>query len=729
MFSYGPTAESPSPASAPGPKSGGPLAALALGVARRHALLVATTGVLGALAAFGGAKLVTPRYVATAEIYVDPGAAQGSETQTIAAGQDSNGFVNYVESQALILSSRSVLERVVKSEGLERDPEFSASAGSLLLGGLTGAASSARDATGAAARALGASIQVKRPERTFVLQVSASSRTPERAAELANAVAKAYIDEVAALREDAAKQSASAIGGRLEALRKNVISAERAVEDYKAANNLTGAPSLLVESRLKAINDQLVAVRARMSEAQTRADQVEAARRSGGDSGAFAASFGLPNLTPLRAQQADARQKLADAQAELGPRHPSVIDAAARLTAANAAVDAELTRFSQSQRLEYQRAKALEASLTKQLDALKGETDSGNRSEIDLRDLERKSAAAREVYELFVTKSRDTGEIREVEPVRTKIISEAGAPKSRAFPPSSAALAGIGFLAGLALGLILAFWREGRASPRRVASPARREPLPDPESRPQRPPSPSASAAQEIREILRGWEPLEAKSAPALAAPRGEPWRLRISLSGASRPKRMTAETLDLSELGFPTLGDDPLREFDEVFQEIGLDPGRKTRVIALTGPNDKGQRTSIAIHLALAAAGDAEVALLDSGGRSSRLARAVRLSLGGLGDGAVYETRNGILLALPQAEGLDPAEALADLLRDEDRLDLVICDGPDAGDGEAGALFDQADALILCGGEEDGDALDEAGFAADGVIDLGRPARLRRRA
>ena len=71
-----------------------------------------------------------------------------------------------------------------------------------------------------------------------------------------------------------------------------------------------------------------------------------------------------------------------------------------------------------------------------------------------MRDLERKAQAARDVYELFVNRSRDTGEIQEVAPVRTKVISVAAPPKQRSFPPSATALAAMGFVGGLALGFL-----------------------------------------------------------------------------------------------------------------------------------------------------------------------------------------------------------------------------------------------------------------------------------
>jgi uncharacterized protein involved in exopolysaccharide biosynthesis len=135
MFIFGRTAEARQvDAAAPRP-AGSPSAilVLAVGIARRNFVLITAAGVGCGLLAFGAGELLTPRYVAIAQIYIDPSAMRGSDVQPIVPGRDSNSFVSYVESQALIAASQSVLERVVKAQNLDRDPEFSRSAGSSLF--------------------------------------------------------------------------------------------------------------------------------------------------------------------------------------------------------------------------------------------------------------------------------------------------------------------------------------------------------------------------------------------------------------------------------------------------------------------------------------------------------------------------------------------------------------------------------------------------------------------
>lgn len=701
MFNYGALAETPDRTPIRAPVAQPDQIGQVFQVVRRHSALVGGAAVAGALLAYAGAQSMPPRYVATAEIYLDPGGAQGGETQPIAIGQDSTGFVNYVESQSVIVTSRSVLERAVRAAGLDHDSEFVGSGVSNMVGALMGnRVGGAEDSVSAAARTLGAAVKVTRPERTFVLQVSVTGSSPERAAELANATARAYIDETGAIRADAARQSAAEIAKHLETLRGRVVTAEKAVEDFKIANNLTGTPpGTLIESQLKELTDQIVAARTRMNDAMERAQQVDAARHGTGDIGAFASQFGIATLAPLRAQEADARQKLADARAELGPRHPQVLDAEARLTAASAAVDAELARFAQSQRLEYQRAKTMEASLQKRIEDMRSQTNSDGEALVQMRDLERKAAAARGVYEIFVNKSRDTGEIREVEPVRTKLISEASPPKNRSFPPSALTLAGVGGLAGFITGVALAMWRDANAN-----APLPAPVQPGPQTNPDRS---SASRRRDVESRVK---------------------RFLVDASTLStQSRRQSFDRLDVTRMGIP-ISDDLPGAFGDALEAAGYVEAsgrRRAFAIVAVGPNEAGQRTALALNLALAAVADGgRVALLDAAGRHSRLTRALRLvtRTTTLPEGPFFETDNGVWLVLPKTDGGRRGRAeiidVLDLTLGED-LDLVICDGPDVRDSIAEEIFVRAEAIISLDDDDARKSLAKLGFSADAEVRL----------
>jgi uncharacterized protein involved in exopolysaccharide biosynthesis len=702
MFEYGPPAGVSSDGDArPLNPGAGVLerARLAMRIARRQQALILGCALACALAGYGASKLLTPRYVATTQIYIDPGNLPGADKDALAPGQDSNGFINYVESQSLIITSRNVLERVVADEKLDADPDFTHASGFPFL---TGGPSGAAELADAAAATLGTRIQVKRPERTFIIDLSVSDRDPLKAAELANATARGYIEVLSSLLSDASRRTEASLAGRLVELRKRVLEAEKKVEDFKAENGLVGTRDLLVaDQQLRDMNAQIIVARTKAAEARAQLDQIEIDRKGGGGVAAIASQLNSASLTALRTQQAQARQRLADVSGQLGPRHPDVIDAKARVAAADAAVDAELARFARSQRIEYDRARQLEQSLSRQLDALKQQSNENGQSAIGLRDLERQAEGARGVYDLFVTRSRESGEIQQVEPTRTRIISLATAPKSRAWPPSGIVMAVAGLLLGLGLGAAGALARE-----RLIAAPA-----------------PSAALEPQTG---------EASEAPEVPTP-------TFLISSRSRLESLQwaqpLERLDLAGLGFPVLSSDAdSAEFDALLAALGpFGAARGVRTIAVVGANDPGLRAALAINLALCAARRGlRGALIDAAERNARLTRAVRHATHTpiLGGGPLFRTANNILLALPKATDAGIGRIHADDLHRRiaglrgEAIELIICEGPNASDPGAARMLALADQAIVCGeaiGRSGADpilaALSEAGLGASAIV------------
>ena len=315
------------------------LAALGL----RARILILFVAVVGGAIGFGLSKGLTPRYVAVAQIYLDPRSLPGLEGDN--PGQDSNGFINFVETQTRIIASQAVLERVVNVEHLVDDPEF-AGAPSLLyrLFGV-GARPTEAERLAGAVRALGSRVVVRRPERTFIIDIAATSDEAKKSARIANAVAQAYIDVRGSMHADAARQAASSFTSGLDSLRERVLGAEKAVENYKAHHGLVGTRELYVdEQRLKELNQQLTFARTRLEDTRSRYEQARRGSRSDADLADIAASMNLMTLNNARNQQAEAAQRLADLSADLGPQHPVVRNATARLAETKRLVASELGR-------------------------------------------------------------------------------------------------------------------------------------------------------------------------------------------------------------------------------------------------------------------------------------------------------------------------------------------------------------------------------------------------
>ena len=431
-----------------------------LGVLWRGKLIIALSMCV-ALGLAAAAMLVVPyKYTATTQILIDPMDLRASQNEVAPAIPQSDAAVLQVESQARVITSDAVLRRVLAELKLDRDPEFVRGAIALQYPEL------------AALNELQKRIQVKRPERTYVVEVNVTSEVPAKAAEIANAIARAYLAEQTEARASAARQVAEALSARLKELQNRVRDSEQKVETYKATHNILGSTGeLLNEQQLTNSNSQLSAAHGRAAEANARLDQIENVQKTKTAIGSFPEALQSQTITLLRSQYAEIMRKEAEQKAALGARHPTIIEIDAEVARLQKLIDDEVNRIALSARAEYERARTDENLLARNLDALKTTAVSTNDALVGLRELQREVQANRTVYESFLVRSRETTEQEQVDTKNIRIISKADLPLKRSSPPSSmivgAAALLLGFAAGVGIVLLQAPSRDDAPQPAR----------------------------------------------------------------------------------------------------------------------------------------------------------------------------------------------------------------------------------------------------------------------
>src|SRR5208282_2435202 len=401
--------------------------------------------------------VVPPRYTAVTQILIDPTDLHAAGNDLTPANPANDAAVLQVESQVRVLISDSVLRRVIKTEALDHDPEFMAQASSLMGFGDTGTA----DSTLVALNALRRTVQVKRAERTYVVDVSVTSRDPAKAARIANAIAQAYLAEQTDVRSDAARQVSQSLSARLNELKDRVRQAEDRVETFKARNNILGAGGQLVnEQQLSELNNQLGVARARTAGAKARLDQVEHLQPSKDEAGGFPEAVQSQTITALRSQYAEVMRREAEQMTSLGERHPAVIEIQAEAARLRKMIEDEVHRIALSARSEYESARANDEALAGNLETLKHNAVTTNEAMVTLRELDRDVQASRAVYESFLVRARETGEQERLDTKNIRVISRAEVPQRRSFPPSNLLLAVGALLLGVGAGTGIVIMRQ-----------------------------------------------------------------------------------------------------------------------------------------------------------------------------------------------------------------------------------------------------------------------------
>src|ERR1700712_4753036 len=429
---------------------------------RRKVAIVAAALICACTAVMIG-KSLTPRYAATAQLYVDPRELQLVDRELTPRSQDISGLSMVVESQARLITSNNVLLRVIEDTKLDRDPEFGGETSSLtgtLLNLISFGARSSVDANAGRMAtlldALNRHINVKRTDRTYVVDIEVWSTEPAKAAMLANAISAAYLAESKQSQADAARRATNDLSGRLKELQDRLRTSENALAVYKAQNTFVGTQDTLVsDQQLSAMTQRLAAAHALTLDAQAKYDQIEASRRGATDAGAIPEALQSPTIANLRAQCADARRKYAELSSELGPLHPSLKNMEKQVEDLRKNITEELSRFSQSAKNDLTRARDYEASLTRALDSQKHQSVDLGQASVRLRELERDVDANRNVYQSFLKRSRETEEQETLNTSAARIIGEATVPQRRVFPPAMSLIAMIGLAIG---GLAAAAW-------------------------------------------------------------------------------------------------------------------------------------------------------------------------------------------------------------------------------------------------------------------------------
>lgn len=402
---------------------------------------VAGLTLAGALLGASLAYALPASYVATAEVLVDP----ASDARSAQLSPDAAFAL--VDNQIRVLKSGTMLGAVADRLNLASDGEF-IGAGQGWFGGvaeLVAGEPPRVDSRQLAIEKLGEALAVDRVDGSSAITVSARTADAAKSALLVNTLAELYVAGSGAIAGD--RDAASA---RLQGLRAELEQAERAVEAYKAANDLVDAQGRLIsDEQILALGERLNAAKGRTLDLNARAASTREADVNSIVTGSLPEQFASPSVNDLRERYAAAKQQMDRLATKLGPRHPERLAAEAELDGAREGLAAELRRVAGAVQTELKRAVQQEQDLASELARMKVRQGQVGEELIELRELERTAGLKRSAYEDALRGSQvaATGVAADA-----RILSRAEAPLSPSGRPLGAfSLAGA--LGGLLLGL------------------------------------------------------------------------------------------------------------------------------------------------------------------------------------------------------------------------------------------------------------------------------------
>lgn len=437
-----------------------------IGILRRQWPVIAAVAGVAVAICLVYLLTATPMYTANTRILMDT-----RQTQVL---DKDNGTPNalidpgFVDSQVEIITSDDLIRSVVRRMNLTADPEFNGSDPGLLpaiigkvigLFGSDGPASKERIERGTVA-AVESNLKVERLLTTYVLSASFRSRDPDKAAQIANEIADAYIVGALDAKYQSTKRASEWLQQRSAELREQASASDRAVQTFKSQNNIVGTSrGLMNEQQLTDVNTQLIQARAATSEAKARLDRIEAISDKDLAQPTVTDALNNPVITRLRAQYLDLSAQYSDWSARYGKTHQASVNLANRMEELRKSIADEVKRIGDAYRSDYEIAKSRETSLEENLKNLVSQAGNTGQAQVKLRDLESAADTYRNLYNSFLEKQQQAMQNQSFPISESRIISTAVKPDRKSSPKTVLSLIGALF-GGLCFGLGAAFARE-----------------------------------------------------------------------------------------------------------------------------------------------------------------------------------------------------------------------------------------------------------------------------
>jgi polysaccharide biosynthesis transport protein len=415
----------------------------------------------------------TPVYRATATIVLDP------QKQNVISIQEVYGlpsvYYEYYQTQIQIIKSRELLGRVVDQVNLKPEslvipasqkPKFSFNWRSWIPDSWLPQPETTpvvntgkKDPRDAIINQLAGMLDVSLVSDSQLVKISFDSHNPKLTAELANALAEVYIESGLVARLETTRNASEWITEHLKDLKQEVDESSHALQTFLEKEKLVDAQGVdsIAVRELDDVSTELVEASQKRSEAQELYRQVTALQGQPLQVyESIPAVLRDPQVHSAKTTLAEAERKVSELADRYGPKHPKMIAAVAELDNANKNMQAQIRNVIESVKKEYEVAKAKESHLILAKQSAKNEISDINRKSNELKILEQELASNRQLYDMFLTRFKETSITDDLKTTDARIVDRAQVPGAP-YKPDTQRFITISFITALMFSIILVF--------------------------------------------------------------------------------------------------------------------------------------------------------------------------------------------------------------------------------------------------------------------------------
>lgn len=380
---------------------------------------------------------------------------------------------DYVLTQYEILKSRNLAERVVKRLELHKRPEMvpnmAAEARPLIDTSALKPASEQqpplqlseeeqeRLAISTATSAISGSLGVSPVQYSHLVYLTYANSDPKLAALVVNTLAQEFIDSDLENRVSGTERATGWLNERLLTLRENLRASEQALQDFRDREQLVDVEGVtgLGGQELKTLSARLEDARRRRVETENVLESVSGSQRSIEELMSISAVLQHELISGLKQDQSRAQRRVAELGKRYGVKHPRMIAAKSELDSATEALTNGIEKVVSGISREYELAVRTEKELESRWAERKSEVQEFNRKEFQLLELQREVDTNRQLYEIFFTRIKETGQAGGFERPHARILDSALVP-TRPVSPNKRLSLTIALVCGLILGCLAA---------------------------------------------------------------------------------------------------------------------------------------------------------------------------------------------------------------------------------------------------------------------------------
>ncbi len=436
---------------------------LAIFLKHKGLILASCIGILMLSIAF--TFLMTPIFRATTSIQIDRQSMEVVDVKQLQPDEGGAQGVEFYQTQYELLASRALAERVVSTLGLAEDANYNVETKSLIetvremiVGteegtGLVEESPSDKQRL-VVDKILEKQLRVQPVRNSRIVKISIDHPNSAVAQRVANGYADAFISDSLDRRYNATSYARKFLEEKLQQLKLKLEDSEKQLVKYAEEQGIISLNNdkNLSAADLEKLNDKLAEARSERIKKELAWKQ---AQKSTG--------FGLKDILDSKAVQENRRLRselAAKYQQKLAiykPAYPEMIELRNQIKELDRSVQTEVEAIKNSIEAEFLAAREEEDTLTVQLETSKAEVvDQRNRS-IDYNIIQREVDTNRQLYDGLLQRFKEIGLTGGVGTNNVSIVDKATIPLLPV-SPDLVFNAGLGALAGLILGLLLALW-------------------------------------------------------------------------------------------------------------------------------------------------------------------------------------------------------------------------------------------------------------------------------